>query len=279
MSKILFLLEGASLEKDIFDSVIPLFLRGSNFDREDGVVCIYGTHIYTLYSKMRTDDGLDLVGLLLENVEKYPELQKVADESDGDPTEIFEAIYLLFDYDGHVNMPRTGDGSHIDGDAALAEMLDFFDDAVGNGKLLVSYPMGDAIKYLSDPPASKEEIELSKCKGPHCPNLSCEHRRNRMMCPPLRVFKGDANNRHPEWVDIKEISPSDWTRIFSSHLKVGELLCGDTGNINSQIDIFRIQQRDYISQDCPKVAILSGFPFLFVDFIGIDKLRERLSGM
>lgn len=282
MSKVLFLLEGEALEKDIFESVVPLILSESNFIKDnDGVVCIYGTHIYSLYSKMKNDDGLNLVGVLFENSEKFPELSKVLDEvgHDRDFDEIFEAIYLLFDYDGHVNMPRMGDHDHIDGDSALCEMLGFFDDAAGNGKLLVSYPMGDAIKYLSEEPVSKEEILVSKCKGPHCPNISCEFRHDRAECPPVRVFKGEANNRNPEWKNIKKISPRDWARIFSCHLKVGELLCGDSGDINSQSDIFLVQRRDYISQECPKVAVLSGFPFLFIDFLGKSELKKRLKNL
>lgn len=42
-----------------------------------------------------------------------------------------------------------------DGDDAFTEMLDFFDDETGNGKLYVSYPMVEALFYTKRLPDSE----------------------------------------------------------------------------------------------------------------------------
>ena len=280
MSKVLFLFEGAEYEPDLFETTIRLIALNSNFVNDgDGIVCVYGTHIYKLYSKLKTDDGLDLVGLLNENIDQYPNLRETLEDSEV-TEDTFEAIYLLFDYDGHVNMPRVGDGSHIDGDTALMEMLDFFSDASENGKLLISYPMVEAIKHLSDEPTTIEDIITSRCKGPHCPNIECEQRADRDKCQPIRMYyKTLVNNQHPHRRKTENIHPHEWGCIFKCHLKVAELMCGDSRSIVSQSDIFTVQLSDFISMSCPQVAVLSSFPFLFLDFIGETALRERIDNL
>ncbi len=281
MSKILFLFEGDAYEPEIFTATVPVMAPRSNFSRSgDGVVCEYGTHIYSLYSKLKADDGLDLVELLLsDKLEKYPRLREAVGDNEY-PQEVFEAIYLLFDYDGHVNMPRNDDGSHLDGDTALREMLDFFDDATENGKLLISYPMVEAIKHLSEPPAAKADIVTAKCKGPHCPNLECESRGDRNACPPVRkYYKSLVNNLHPSRSRTETIAPREWSRIFTCHIKVAQLMCSSASEIASQQDIFDVQLRDYISLSCPQVAVLSSFPFLYVDLIGEAALDARLGDL
>ena len=274
MGKILLLFEGAAYEPEIFESTIPLLAPDSNI--ADGVVCEYCTHVYKLYSQLKADDGLGLIGLLMEEIDQYPRLRDAVE--DGEVTEdIFEAIYLWFDYDGHVPMPLLDDGSRVDGDMALRDMLDFFDNASENGKLLISYPMVEAIKHLSAEPASKEEIVTSKCKGPHCPNQECEHRLDREECPPMRkYYKCLVNNLFPHRTKIENISGHEWASIFKCHLKVAELLCGDDYDISSQADIFYVQHKDYISRSCPQVAVLGSFPFLYLDFLGETLLRQQL---
>ena len=275
MSKILFLFEGAKYEPDVFETTIRLIAPELNFaSGGKGIVCEYCTHIYTLYSKLKDDDGLDLIGLLMEEIDKFPRLRDAVKDSDV-TEDTFEAIYLLFDYDGHVNMPLLDDGSRVDGDVALQEMLEFFDNASENGKLLVSYPMVEAIKHLSEEPSGRDEIVTSKCKGPHCPNMECE---KRATCPSMKVYyKGLVNNLHPHRNKTENITAREWVSIFKCHLKVADLLCGDNYDIASQSDIFGAQLNDYISLPCPQVAVLSSFPFLFIDFLGEESLRQRFT--
>ena len=278
MSKILFLFEGSDTEPGIFEATVPVMLPDSNFVRSGkGVVCVYGTHIYTLYSRLKSDPGLDLVGLLMEHPDKYPALRDALADTEVS-AEAFEAIYLLFDYDGHVNMPRTADGSHLEGDAALKEMFDFFDDASENGKLLISYPMVEAIKHLSAEPSTHHDIVTAKCKGPHCPNSECPDRHDRSKCPKVReYYKGLVNNLHPHRCRTADIKAAEWAGIFMCHLKVGQLICGLTDSLPSQQSIFNSQIRNFISRRCPQVAVLSGFPYLYADYLGFRQLLTRLT--
>lgn len=284
MSKVLFLFEGAVAEPGIFEATVNAILPTLSFVRNgDGVVCEYGTHIYSLYKRLRSDDGLDIVKLLLESPERFPQVyQAVSQNRDGESVdeETFEAIYLVFDYDGHVNMPQDGDGGYIDGDAALGEMLAFFDDASDNGRLLISYPMVEAIRHLDETPADRNSLVTTKCKGPHCPNVECPDRSDRERCPSVgRYYKRLVNELHPKWQLPDDISASDWGRIFSIHLRVGELICGSEGSITSQADILRLQLRDFVSRDCPHVAVMSAFPYLFIDLVGEAGLRSRLMAL
>lgn len=280
MSKILFLFEGKEYEPDIFKMSAPVIAPGSNFTKDsNGIICEFGTNIYKLYAKLKSDAGFDLIGLLLENPEKYPKLVEVVKDSP-EPKEEFEAVYLIFDYDGHVPMPVQEDGTHLDGDETLKEMLAFFNEATGNGKLFISYPMCEAIKHLSAPPESREDIITAKCKGKHCPNDGCKGKEDRDTCPPVRqYYKGLVNRLSPRWRQTARITPGEWGAIFRHHLRVAEMLCLPDASITSQEDIFNIQLRDYISRGCPQVAVLSSFPFMIIDLIGEKRVRARLDAL
>lgn len=278
MSKILFLFEGKELEPGIFEASVPAVIPDTNLvNRDRSIVCEYGTHIYNLYQRLKKDDGLGIVGLLMEEPDKYPKLKEAVDAM-RDTEENFEAIYLVFDYDGHVNMPRNDDGTHIDGDEALREMFEFFDNSSDNGKLFISYPMAEALKHLTEPPESKEKVVTAKCKGPHCTNEDCPHRANREACPPVRkYYKGLVNKLHPEFAQTVNIDRKEWGRLFECHIRVAELLSGSENLVDTQATIFEVQLREYISQPCPQVAVLSAFPCLFIDYLGNEAVRRQVS--
>lgn len=274
MGKVLLLFEGKVFEPQIFEATLPVLAPEFPFvSKENTIVCEYCTHIYTLYANLKNDPGLDLIGLLCEDLDKYPRLREAISGCEY-PQDMFEAIYLLFDYDGHINMPRDKEGANIDGDVAISEMLNFFNATDENGKLLISYPMVESIKHLANEPITKQDIITSKCKGPHCQNNECKERLN---CPPVRrYYKALVNECQPHRSRLDNISSKEWAEIFDCHVKVAKLLCDNGEDINSQQELFNIQLRDYISQQCPKVAVLNSFPFLFLDFMGEINLKERI---
>ena len=84
-----------------------------------------------LWKKLEADDfETDIIEVLRESSK---ELQKLLE---GLSREDFSEVFLFFDYDAH----QTNLGN-ADGQDALKQMLESFDNETENGKLYVSYPM------------------------------------------------------------------------------------------------------------------------------------------
>ena len=148
---ILFIIEGERRESELLDSVCRLFFSGANKQR---IVFLYCGNLYNLYRDIRriSDEGLTYttLGLLRERARKLNHLAELAGVAESDVSE----IYLFFDCDLHhtdIKKTLTIDEKNSE----VREMLEFFDDETGNGKLFVSYPMIEALRYTKKLPDDK----------------------------------------------------------------------------------------------------------------------------
>ena len=268
MSRVLFIVEGNQYEPNVlehlWDTLVPEYSNAK-------VIYAFKTHIYTLYKDLVADPDLSLISILTE---KFPdELPPNADD------ETFQEIYLIFDYDGHVPMPLYDDdsGNRIDGDKAIMDMLQYFNDETNYGKLFINYPMVESVKYLFANPNTPSELITVKCKGPHCPNINCVER---SICPPVRVFKKLAAEIAPHRQDMTKISWIEWQDIFNHHIQAAKIISsmpeGNGIEIGDQDIIFTQQLVHFISRTCPQVAVLSAFPLLFKYYLN-DELDIRLN--
>lgn len=268
--KVLFVLEGASKEPKVIDALWPLAHSWAGVSCPPKTVYTFCTHIYTLFRDLKADPDLDLLGLLKEN-----DPDGVLSDADYDT---FSAIYMFFDYDGHVNMPRNEHGAgHWDGDKILGEMLELFSDETDHGKLFISYPMVEAIQHIDCVPKDVSDIVMVRCKGPHCPARdTCV---NRTDCLPVRVYKNIVAKEKPLLSNIARISDAKWREIICCHLATTALLLSGTHELHgvvSQAEIFDMQKRVFISRPCPQVAVLSAFPVFLYDYFGSEKLRKMV---
>ena len=99
-----------------------------------------------LWKKLEADDfETDIIEVLRESSK---ELQKLLE---GLSREDFSEVFLFFDYDAH----QTNLGN-ADGQDALKQMLESFDNETENGKLYVSYPMVEALRDFEEGKCGKE---------------------------------------------------------------------------------------------------------------------------
>ena len=135
---ILFVFEGKKREPRIFNSLRQLYFK------DEAVVCFtFETAFHSLFKELKANDW-DLFPILRK---KYRERQD--DSLEGYIESDFSEIYLFFDYDFHVN------DKHIrlsEWNNELKEMLAFFSNEGENGKLYISYPMVEAIRYTQQLP-------------------------------------------------------------------------------------------------------------------------------
>ena len=153
---ILFVFEGERREPIIFKTINSLYFK----HKEQSIVCSFGNNIYKLYTEMKALNGDgDIVALMSEILKNSPSnpltgYNKVSD---------FSEVFLFFDYDLHDDATNMTINEKND---ALREMLSFFNDETGNGKLYVNYPMVESIRYTKEIPDTdywQYVVKVSDC--------------------------------------------------------------------------------------------------------------------
>lgn len=138
---ILFIFEGASYEPLLYEGIKSLFFPKSN----DQVLCSFCSSIYTFYKRLKDEfdgfaDVVDVLKIELEKTDPQNELFKYKSAD-------FESIYLFFDYDfyrGNLDVKN----------AQIKELLEYFNEETDYGRLFISYPMIESIRYTKDLPDS-----------------------------------------------------------------------------------------------------------------------------
>lgn len=154
---ILFIFEGKKREPALFKTLEYLYFPKEN----QKIIYSYGNNIYSLYKEINNSNFTqDIVSVLREKTSKLKDnpfnlIEKTSDISE---------IYLFFDYDGqNKNQPLEELNKQIN------EMLDFFCDETENGKLYISYPMIESIRYTKELP--DENYNSYKVKIADCGNF------------------------------------------------------------------------------------------------------------
>lgn len=238
MSNILFVFEGEKTEEQLVNSLTKYF-----FNENTLVKCAFCAEIYQLHKAISTDSDLDTFTLLKE----IPQNMETLNEFKRDD---FAEIYLFFDYDGH---------STLANDISLQQMLELFCEETESGKLLISYPMVESLKHLSD----KIDFKLLKVNA----------KEN------IRYKKIVGSECNPEYLHFSKYSKETWKKLVENHLNKMNYIVNNQFDFPkenySQSIIFKSQREKYIDIDST-VSVLSGFPIFIFDYYG-SKTLEILS--
>lgn len=158
-----FIVEGEFREPQVIDNISKRFFNHGNCKL---ISLPAGENIYMLWKKLEADDfETDIIEVLRESSK---ELQKLLE---GLSREDFSEVFLFFDYDAH----QTNLGN-ADGQDALKQMLESFDNETENGKLYVSYTMVEALRdYEPNVCGNKESCFV------YIPSLTVVERKNRCI--------------------------------------------------------------------------------------------------
>ena len=155
---ILFVFEGKA-DKTYFEAIKRLFFPA----KSETFLCTYNSNIYSLYTKLKSHDALkemlevDTVSVLKEILlEKGDETLKDIRED-----EVSE-IYLFFDYDFQEDS-RTLEENN----SRLSELLGYFTDETGRGKLLFAIPKNCQTTIIGNIPSlargAKKRTSNTRC--------------------------------------------------------------------------------------------------------------------
>ncbi len=235
MSNILFVFEGESAEDKLVKSLTKFFFKDKTL-----IKCAFCAEIYQLHKAISADPDLDTFSLLKEK----PSNREVLNEYNRSD---FAEIYLFFDYDGH---------STLADDNSLEMMLEMFNEETESGKLLISYPMVESIKHLSD----KIDFKFLKVKA----------KKN------IRYKQIVGSQCDTKYLHFSKYSKETWKNLVENHLNKMNYIVNNQYDFPienySQSVIFKNQREKYIKIDST-VAVLSGFPVFIYDYYGSKTLE------
>ena len=126
---VLYIVEGET-EKSLLKRLWSRFEPDNSYE-----VYVYNTNIHvmiqSLFQEGELDEDLEIVRDL-RSMEKDEEKRAILGKR-------FEYVYMIFDFDPH--------DSRVDMEK-IAQMMDFFNDPGGNGRLYLNYPMVESYRHL-----------------------------------------------------------------------------------------------------------------------------------
>lgn len=229
----LFIFEGIKTEPQIFKNITKYFF---NEKVNEQISVSYCNNIYHLAKEIQDNKYLDFFELLKEE-------HKIDDNLTRDNV---ARIYLVFDYDGHADR---------DSSQKLQEMLGIFDNETEQGKLCISYPMGEALKHIKDDIDFKDICAISNPKYKNLVSKSCDN----------------------IYIQPKKYTKDVWTRLITEHCKKANFIVFNQFefpiNFIEQLTIFMNQKEKYIDKE-NKVAVLSAFPLILLDYYGVSLFKN-----
>ena len=268
---ILFVFEGKA-DKTYFEAIKRLFFPA----KSETFLCTYNSNIYSLYTKLKSHDALnemlevDTVSVLKEILlEKGDETLKDIRED-----EVSE-IYLFFDYDFQENS-RTLEENN----SRLSELLGYFTDETGRGKLYINYPMVESLRYTKELPDNnywQYTVTRQRCQEEKFKHQVHEFSfyKSNLEYLVLTIKPADDDAKIQQKADTAK---TNWLHLVTMNTSKANYICNDKNElldeVNNQQDIFDSQLSKYVNTEECKVAILNAFPIFLFDYFG----RKIVSG-
>ena len=240
-------------DKCVFDTLVRLFFK----HKEKQVLCCYNSNIYSLYKKCREyGDGCDIVAILREMYESREDSPFVGDIANSDIAEVF----LFFDIDFHDSRFTTEEKIE-----KLEFMLSHFNDETDAGKLYVSYPMLEALRYTKSLPDGEfYKYKISIDDGGNFKAIAdafSEYASDFLELNFEKEIKKEKYNEVKDnWILLKDqnVKKANW-------ICMGENSIPLTKNLVSQDNILKNQIEKFIKQE-NTIAILAAYPLFLYDY-------------
>ncbi|MDW8751581.1 hypothetical protein Q7W34_09150 [Streptococcus suis] len=262
MSKILLIVEGAVSEPKYLKQFIKYhdeqMIKNGN-KVSPIVVQSYGTLIYDLYKKISsqlTEDEFETIPILIEILKS----KSLSYDEELEDYEQFSDIFLFFDLDAHYFYKRE-DRNQVLFDN-INSMLSFFNESTEKGKLLLSYPMFEALKCFKDEFMTENEILL------HLFNIY-EVKKNSKT-----TFKKKSGALTSRGYSNPTFSTEKIEKLVQYFIHCSIYLVSNQTDISNSQVIFENQYKKFI-KPFNQVVILSAFPHFIIDIFGVQQYYDK----
>ena len=255
-AKVLFVLEGKQPEGNTLARMQRAFPEELADLSEDLIKIVFRSNIYSLYGKLKDDDGfLDVVEVLKEQHTDDEELQNLDREA-------VSQVFLFFDLDIHGLAQSTEQSCE-----QLCELVNFFNNETENGKLFLSYPMVEAINICDiENGLMSDDRKLFNIDD--CVNDGFKHFVDDLNRDSKTICR--ANSRE-NWLIISRANyeKAKWLMHLTSEALFSVL------NQMQQAAILQHQQK--LIKNDGVVATLSAFPFFLLEYVGVGKIQRMFN--
>ena len=269
MSNILVIVEGEVAEPKYFRQFQEfhreLFSQKGN-QSSPIVIQSYGTLIYDLYRELNlpevNSEEFETIPVLIEILrKKNKEVNRILIEN----PDSFSDIYLIFDLDAHFFVKYSEKTKQVE--EKISSMLSFFSESTEKGKLLISYPMIEAIRCFDD---SYIDLNNSEIIIQSFPVYELKEGRGSQTTFKSLVSKftpNDSDYLKPDYDFRKVIQMINYYRFVCNYLKIS------SSDITNSQRIFNEQLEQYMKPS-DKVIVLSAFPQFALDLFGTARIGE-----
>lgn len=275
---ILYVLEGERAEPSILKTLHHLFPMGGGFDAEsENVPYCFCSNIYSLYQEMTHGKGL------MEEEQEVEDLIPVLQRHHGHPLseaytrDQFSEVYLFFDLDCQHNVRGERSLSIQEKNRRIQELLEFFKDETEHGKLYLSYPMVEALKYtkkLPDPDFDTYAIPLAECTG-------FKDKASHFSGYPNTDFMDlYHSSKKRDERRIEEVR-ANWRLLVQQHSRKAQVICSSKSEYPTNVDeigqlpLFQKQRMMMEDPTQPSVSIVSAFPLFLVEYFGLSRFQPE----
>jgi hypothetical protein len=178
-------------------------------------------------------------------------------------------IYLFFDYDFQ-EKARTLEENN----KRLSELLEYFTDETGRGKLYINYPMVESLRYTKELPDNnywQYTVTRKRCQDEKFKHQVHEFSFYGANLEYLIVTKKPADDE-TAMLKKTEKAKNDWRHLVTMNTCKSNYICNDKNELpdelNSQQEIFNNQLSKYVNTEECKVSILNAFPLFLFDYFG-----------
>ena len=178
-------------------------------------------------------------------------------------------IYLFFDYDFQEDARTLEENNK-----RLSELLEYFTDETGTGKLYINYPMVESLRYTKQLPDNeywKYTVTRKKCQEDNFKHQVHEFSfyGANLEYIILTIKPADDEAKKREKTDTAK---QNWRHLIVMNVSKSNYICNDKNEIpdeaDNQKDIFDNQLSKYIEAEDCKVAILNAFPIFLFEYFG-----------
>lgn len=266
MSKILLIVEGMVSEPQYMEQFIRYYteqMQKNGNQVTPIVVQSYGTLIYDLYKKISTkldEDEFETIPVLLDILRS----KSIEFNNQLENYEQFSDIFLFFDLDAHYYCKY--ENRNIEVFDKISKMLAFFNESTEKGKLLLSYPMFEALKCFKDEFLTNTDILL------HLFNVYEVKPDSSETTFKSKVSYLVSSKYNNPFYCVAKIEKLVQYFVLCSHS-----LTRNEADISNSEAIFENQYSKFI-EPSNQVVILSAFPQFIIDIFGIDYYYDRDRG-
>ena len=269
MSNILVIVEGEVAEPKYFRQFQEfhreLFSQKGN-QSSPIVIQSYGTLIYDLYRELNLpevdSEEFETIPILIEILrKKNKEVNRILIEN----PDSFSDIYLIFDLDAHFFVKYSEKTKQVE--EKLSSMLSFFSESTEKGKLLISYPMIEAIRCFHDSYIDLNQSEIIIQSFPVYEVKEGKGSQTTFKSLVSKFTPKDSNYLNPDYDFRKVVQMINYYRFVCRYLKISS---SDTTDSHM---IFNEQLEQYIKPS-DKVVVLSAFPQFALDLFGTARIGE-----